>query len=92
MNMPVPQAILDAPTLPLGLELYLTAWLELNSCRPIGMTAGPIPWTAVHMYANFLDLDDDQREDLHDHISSMDNVYFKYLDSKKKKESHGKPK
>lgn len=82
--MPIPKAIRNAPSLWLGLELYLEGWLDLNTCRSHGMDMGPIPWLAVHEYANQHELDSDQRETLHHHIVAMDRVYESWREKKRK--------
>ncbi len=33
-----------------GLEFYVTAFKELSSCRPVTMSAGAIPFTAILEY------------------------------------------
>lgn len=37
----------------------LAAWGDLSTCRPIGMTVGPIPWTAIVQWCEFHGLDDE---------------------------------
>jgi hypothetical protein len=54
-RMPVPDAIANAPELQFGSDFYLSAYLELSSCR----TDGPIPWTAIADYCIAHHLDDD---------------------------------
>ena len=40
--------------------MYLTAFYDLSTCRPYLMGGpGPIPWTAVRSYSEFLGLDRD---------------------------------
>lgn len=85
MHMPIPESIQNAPELEIGLHLYFTAWVALSTCRSYGMSAGPIPWLAIHEYANQLDLSDDQREALHYHIPIMDTVYHDFLESRRPK-------
>ena len=90
--MPIPEAIKNAPVLQMGLELYLTAWLELNSCRAMGFTSGPIPWLAVHTYSEQLELDGDQVESLHHHIKALDTVYLEHVEQKNKASNKGNAK
>ena len=47
-GMDVP-AIRNKPTVT-GFGWLWEAFLELSTCRAVGMTAGPIPWTAVREY------------------------------------------
>lgn len=39
------------PAVDEGLAWMWEAWVALQTCRPIGMAMGPIPWTAIHEYA-----------------------------------------
>ena len=59
-NMPIPDAIANAPELEFGSDFYLAAYLELSSCR----TDGPIPWTAIADYCIAYQLDDDMTGDV----------------------------
>ena len=82
MGRTLPEKIQNAPVLEKGLELFFNAWMELNTTRSIGMAVGPIPWLAVHEYANWYELDDDQRDALHYHVNEMDSAYFKHTAKK----------
>jgi hypothetical protein len=53
-----PRALQNRPQLQPGLELYLNAFLELQTERPIGMTAGPIPWGSIIRWAEFNAVED----------------------------------
>jgi len=79
----VPDKIANAPELTLGLQIYVDAWLDLNTCRNSGMNSGPIPWLAIHEWANINELDLEQRERLHSYIPAMDGAYFQYLEWKR---------
>lgn len=37
------------------------AYFELATCRPVGMGLGPIPWTAIHEYAEANGVQDGER-------------------------------
>lgn len=82
-GQPLPQRIQNAPSMAFGMHLYFNAFLELSSCRQMGMALGPIPWTAVNDYALYMDLDEDQHEDLHFFVRELDNEYVKYQSKKK---------
>lgn len=82
-RMPIPDRIRDAPSLTLGLELFLAAWLDLNTCRSTGLVEGPIPWSEVENYGQLIGLDRDTIDDLHHHIRAMDNQYFKYREAQR---------
>lgn len=81
---PLPQRIQNAPQLAFGMQMYFTAFLDLTSCRQLGMTLGPIPWTAVNDYAIDLGLDEESTEDLHHFVRAMDNVYVSHHSKKVK--------
>lgn len=38
------------------IDLVITAWRELDTCRQIGMDVGPIPWTATRDWCEFHEL------------------------------------
>lgn len=44
-------ALRDQPTIFPGNEWLFDAFMALDTCRDIGMQAGPIPWTACDAYA-----------------------------------------
>jgi len=50
-GQPIPDGITNAPQLAEFLEIYLVAYYELETCRPVGMEVGMIPWTAINEYA-----------------------------------------
>lgn len=57
---------------------WLLAFRRLNSCRPVGMGVGPIPWTAIHQYALAEHMDSFGETVLEAIISRMDNVYLEH--------------
>lgn len=73
---PIPKAVANAPELFLGLELYLKAFFELDSCRHHGMGPASIPWTDIAGYAAIHDFDDEQRDDLIYFIRRLDNAHL----------------
>jgi hypothetical protein len=85
MRMPVPEKIRNAPQLRLGLELYLEAFYDLNSCRPAAWGIAPIPWTAMRDYADAYDFEDDQRERLMRHVPLLDQAFRRYHEDRKPK-------
>lgn len=85
---PIPEAIANAPELMAGLQFYFVAFLDLTSCRSLGMgNEGPIWWTAIDKYAGRLELEGERREDLFHYISEMDKVYLEYRAKEAKKSS-----
>lgn len=89
-KLPLPDRIKDAPDLELGLELYLGAFWDLDSCRPLGWAEGPIPWTVIEQYAQLNELEGEQREMLHYHVRQLDNAYLKHRHEKAKQKTGGK--
>lgn len=83
--MPIPDKIRNAPQLRLGLELYLEAFYDLNSCRQSGWGLSPIPWTAMRDYAEAFDFDEDQAESLFHHVPVLDQAFRKYHEERKPK-------
>lgn len=77
-RLPLPDRMQNAPSLLLGLHIYYQAFLDLTSCRMLGLSEGPIPWLATQQYCDMLKLDDEMRDDMHYHIREMDNAYLKY--------------
>lgn len=84
-RLPFPKRIENAPELCLGLELFYSAWCDLDTDRPVGWNARPIPWTAMRDYADAYSITGEQREDLFYFVRAMDKAYLKYVDSKAKK-------
>ena len=73
--MPIPDAILNSPTLTLGLGMYWEAFWELCSDRAIGMMEGPIPWRAIRLYGKDYGLESLDLKRFHTIIRGMDNEY-----------------
>lgn len=74
-----------APELRMGLELYYGAFWDLSTCRPLGMSEGPISWLSIDAYATARGLDAEQRDDLQHHIRAMDRAYLGHLEKAREK-------
>lgn len=85
---PIPKAIAEAPQLRVGLELYYAAFMDLVGVRS-GFGDGPIPFSAISDWARAIELDQDQTEDLHYYISTLDAAYMEHV---RKKTPKGKGK
>lgn len=81
-NKPLPKRIANAPELMLGLELYYDAFWDLATCRPIGLGAGSIPWSAIRDYALTFEFDEEQEDDLFYFIRAMDNAFLQFYNKK----------
>lgn len=55
-------------------RFYYDAWGELNSCRQIGMSVGPIPFTAIVEYSRLYEVGD--FEEFLFLIRKMDSVFL----------------
>lgn len=84
-NLPIPSKILNAPRLQTGMAFYYMAFNDLSTCRAVGMSPGPIPWTAIREYAIQYDLDEVDFETLVIVINHMDVVFLEHLNKKKPK-------
>lgn len=78
-RLPLPKKIQDAPELMFGLELYYAAFFDLSTCRPVGFVEGSIRWLDVDVYCDRLELDEDQRIEMHYHMERMDAVYLDWV-------------
>jgi len=84
-GQPIPDRILNAPSLWIGSELYLTAFLELDSERSHGMGLTRIPWTSIKEYALAFEFDEEQIESLLYIIPKLDSAHLKWLEDSKEK-------
>jgi hypothetical protein len=83
----LPDVILNRPKVPDHLLFYYDAFWELDSERQLGMAAGPIPWSAIMLYADAYVLDSYMSELLLFFIRAMDRTYLKYqADQRKNKD------
>lgn len=77
-GIPLPDKIANAPELLPGLEMYLTAFNRLSTCRQIGMGLGPIPWTSIGVYADQEELDEYHRDELYYFIEKLDCAFLEW--------------
>lgn len=82
--MPLPDRIKNAPELTLGLELYYTGFLDLTSCRQLGMGLGPIPMLSILEYCFFKGIEGELQEDFVWIIQRLDHKYLEWS------KAHGK--
>jgi hypothetical protein len=86
----VPEHLLQVPELCLGLELFYRAFMELSSCRQVGMGEGPIPWTAIQSWCTENGVQADQRHRVFHHVRQMDLAYLKHQADTLKTKNGGK--
>lgn len=76
---PLPPAIVNAPELLPGLELFYAAFTDLCTCRAIGMSVGPIPWDKAMAWGRHFGLSADDLDYLWDMVSALDDAYMRHL-------------
>lgn len=86
-RLAIPEAIKNAPDLWMGLELYYTAFWDLDTCRMRGFDQGPITWFDVRRYCQDIELDDIQTEKMHLVIPMMDREYLSFVAGKRKQKT-----
>lgn len=84
-GLPVPNKILNAPEVLPGLEFYYHAFVELSTCRNVGMVEGPIPWIAMDTYAQRLGLEGDDYEYFTTLLQTVDMMYLSYREKNRPK-------
>jgi len=85
-GMPLPNAIQNAPELFLGLELHYTGFLDLTSCRSVGMGLGPIPLLSILEYCLIKGIEGEQQDDFVWFVQRLDQKYLEWS------KDRGKPK
>lgn len=75
----LPAWYLDEPILEPGEDFYIKAFNDLNTCRPVGLSQGSIPWRDIHAYAVYNGLEEDIVEPFIEIIRDMDSAFLKRL-------------
>lgn len=75
-KQPIPDRILNAPTIRFGLDFFLQAFFDLDSERAVGFGLGRIPWHSIRQYADEFELEGEYRESLFFFIHRMDTAYL----------------
>lgn len=68
----------DYPELYMGLEFFFGAFFDLTRERSVGMGPGPIPYLAIHRYAQIHGLGDEDLEEFIYLLCAMDAEYLTY--------------
>lgn len=76
-------AINQRPSLT-GYEWLWQAFVNLSSCRQIGMAYGPIPWHLIQLYGVAHQLSQDELWELHVVIRKMDDIFLAHTHDKKR--------
>jgi len=79
----LPDWYLDEPPLGDGDHFYLKAFWDLNTCRPSGWGAGPIPWDKIIRYAEWACLDGILTNVFVLIIQRMDTAYLTWVEKNK---------
>lgn len=82
MGMPLPDFMLNAPELQIGLQLFLQAFFDLDTERSHSMGIVLIPWSSIKDYARTYEFDEEQTEDLLFLIRAMDIAHTKNISKK----------
>lgn len=83
-GLALPNKIQNAPELGFGLQLYMGAFLDLNTDRPTGWGPTQIPFSAIMAYADVYQIEGEQREDLLYFVRGMDAAFLDYHSKKNK--------
>ena len=75
---PLPDKIANAPSLIRGLERVFNAFINLNTCRPVGMGVGFIPWIAIDTYAQRMGYMGANYDEFVELIRAMDEEYMEH--------------
>lgn len=67
---------LIAPEWPIDCEHVVAAFNTLFADRDVGMGLGPIPWTAIRQYADYLGLRDGEFSDFTFLLRQMDDEFI----------------
>lgn len=81
-GLPLPKWFLDEPAIDEAERIYIDGFLELQTCRSIGMDLGPIPWRDVVAYADRLGLDSDMVRVFCKVIRALDAAFLEWNASK----------
>lgn len=84
-----PPQFFEQPEIEPHQKLYWDAFHELSTERQIGMGAGPIPRSAIKVYADELGIVGDDYDPFHLIIRKMDNEYLSLLHSSHKSQDKG---
>ena len=75
----MPDWFLDEPAIDPIERVYLDAFVELSSCRSVGMDLGQIPWRDVVAYADRAGLRDPMTRVFTQVVRALDDAYLGWL-------------
>lgn len=79
----LPEEWQNKPQVPSQWEWIYSAFFDLATCRSVGFGVGPIPWTALRMYADDLELDEEEFYFFKRCVAAMDKKYMSLLNDPK---------
>jgi hypothetical protein len=83
-----PDWFYDRPELFPGQEFYIDAFDQLTTCRLVtGGSVGRIPWTAVHQYAEVMEMDYYEFLVFQQVIAKLDSFYVSWVYDQMKREA-----
>lgn len=83
-GQPLPDRIANAPELRPHLQLYLSAFFDLDAERTHAFSPSAIPWSSMAEYAKAFEFDEELTDELFYFIRRMDSEHLKQLASKSK--------
>lgn len=83
-GLPMPKWARNEPVLFPGDEFYISAFWELSTCRQLGMSYGPIPWTDILIYGQFAGLDYEAFSIFVRVMRAMDSKFLQWAKEKNK--------
>ncbi len=78
----LPERIVNSPELLFGSDIWLNAFLDLDSNRNLGFGIGPIPFNSIIEYGKFFHFSERQNQDLVYYVRRMDAEYLKKMTNK----------
>lgn len=81
----IPDQLLNEPMLHEGLDIYYSAFWELNTDRQVGMGLGPIPYSSIRNYCKDRGLGGDQSDNMMRLLRKMDSEFIKFQEKQAKK-------
>lgn len=84
-------ALREMPSI-VGLEWIWTAYMDLRTCRDVGMAVGPIPWWAIEMYKERKGYSWEEGSLMEYCLEAIERKLSKYQEKKDKKEKERRKK
>lgn len=79
-KLPLPEKLLNAPQVAIGLELYYIGFSELTTCRYT--PDSPISWVVIEQYCQAKGIEGRQKADFFALMYKLDKAYLEHRSSK----------